>query len=170
MDEQFANNWEQIATTRVYAGAYHFFSFESSGSTQAENYIKTVGSLDGKMVPAVDVEYYGKITKKRIDVKKVREELRIMLTELEAEYHKKPVIYCTYKSYMDIIKGTFDDYDLWIRNVYLPPETILSKNWTLWQYSDKEVYYGYKGEEKYIDMNVFNGKIENFFVYNGISK
>ena len=37
----------------------HFFSFDSEGEQQAVNYIQTVGKLEGKMIPVVDVEYYG---------------------------------------------------------------------------------------------------------------
>ena len=31
-----------------------------------------------------------------------------------------------------------------------------------WQYCDKGELYGYKGEEKYIDLNVYNGTMEQF--------
>lgn len=36
-------------------------------------------------------------------------------------------------------------------------------NWTLWQYSNRHHLKGYKGTERYIDMNVFNGSADEFF-------
>ena len=39
------------------------------------------------------------------------------------------------------------------------------RQWTFWQYTDKEQLDGYSGEEKYIDMNVFNGTKEDFLNY-----
>lgn len=166
MDKNFENNWTKIAETDIYAGAYHFFSFESAGRTQADNYIKTVGSLEGKLVPAVDVEYYGNKSKESVNVDEIRKELKDLLVILEAEYEKKPVIYCTYKAYFDFIQGEFEEYDLWIRNVYFTPDVSLAKKWKFWQYTDKEMLNGYSGAEKYIDMNVFGGDKEEFLIYN----
>lgn len=168
VDKCFNDNWNNIEKTNVYAGAYHFFSFESAGKTQADNYINTVGSLEGKMVPAVDVEYYGNIKKEQLDIESIKTELRILLEELEKEYNKRPVIYCTYKAYDDFIKGSFDDYDLWMRNVYVTPDVTLRGKWSYWQYTDKAILSGYNGAEKYIDMNVFKGDLEQFKNYNGL--
>ena len=56
VDGCFAQNWENAQECGIPAGAYHFFSFDSPGEKQAENYMNTVGSLDGKMIPAIDVE------------------------------------------------------------------------------------------------------------------
>ena len=37
-DDRFAYNYEQARKTGLRVGAYHFFSFESSGASQAENF------------------------------------------------------------------------------------------------------------------------------------
>ena len=42
-DDRFAENWENAQTAGILSGAYHFFSYDSEGRTQAENFIKTVG-------------------------------------------------------------------------------------------------------------------------------
>ena len=46
---------------------------------------------------------------------------------------------------------------------YVDPN--FSYNWTFWQYSNRHVLKGYKGEERYIDMNVFAGKKDAFASY-----
>ena len=43
VDSRFAQNWENARECGLPAGAYHFFSFDSAGEMQAQNYINTVG-------------------------------------------------------------------------------------------------------------------------------
>lgn len=157
IDEKFAVNWQEAAETKMLVGAYHFFSFDSAGKTQAENYINTVGALDGKLIPVVDVEYYGNKEQNPPEKEQVIAELTDMLFLLEQEYGAKPMIYTTYKVYYKYLAGEFEEYPLWIRDVYLTPDITLHDKWTLWQYSDTAVLDGYSGVEKYIDRNVFMG-------------
>ena len=53
----------------------------------------------------------------------------------------------------------FEEYPLWIRDVYFTPDITIQDEWTLWQYSDTSILEGYSGSEKYIDVNVFNGDL-----------
>ena len=62
-----------------------------------------------------------------------------------------------------VLQETFDDYDLWIRDVYRKPDPTVK--WTFWQYSNRHVLSGYSGNERYIDMNVFCGSEEEFDKY-----
>ena len=164
VDEKFHTNWKDIEQTNLRYGAYHFFSFDSAGETQAQNYISTVGSLDGKLIPAVDVEYYGdkESRKNELDRKAIIKELGVLLRVLEEEYHTKPIIYTTYSAYHDFIEGAFDEYDLWIRNVYYTPDMGMKGHWLYWQYTDRAKFDAYTGEEQYIDMNVFAGSRTEF--------
>ena len=166
VDENFSDNWEHAMKTSMFIGAYHFFSFESDGRTQAEHYIQTVGDLEGKLVPVVDVEYYGNKKKQELDKNKIKQELTELLCTLESKYHKKPVIYTTYPAYHDFIRGSFDAYDLWIRNVYYSPNIDMKGKWIYWQYTDRAEFHAYEGNEKYIDLNVYAGSMEDFCAYN----
>lgn len=169
IDETFYQNWRDAARTDLYIGAYHFFSFESPGEAQAQHYISTVESLDGKLIPAVDVEYYGDTRKRKqeLDRAAIIKELDALLHALEKEYHCKPIIYTTYPAYHDFIKGSFDEYDLWIRNVYYTPDIDMKENWLYWQYTDRAELDAYTGTERYIDMNVFAGTRAAFLKYHG---
>ena len=102
-------------------------------------------------------EYYGNKIQNPPDKDDVYRELGKMLADLETQYQVKPIIYTTYKAYHDYIKGEFEEYPIWIRNVYYPPVMI---DWSFWQYTDKAVMEGYQGLEKYIDKNVFRGTLE----------
>ncbi len=160
MDETFAQNWKDASAQSMYVGAYHFFSFDSKGETQAQNYINTVGDLAGKLVPVVDVEYYGDKRKHPPKKEDVVRELNVMLEALESQYGCEPMIYTTYDVYYKYLRDAFPEYPLWIRSVYFSPNLGMKGKWTLWQYSDTDVLEGYKGEEKYIDRNVFDGTME----------
>lgn len=41
-DKYFQENWNGISRTRLYKGAYHYFTIGSSGKDQAMNFINTV--------------------------------------------------------------------------------------------------------------------------------
>ena len=155
-DPYFSHNWQGASKTNIKVGAYHFFSFESAGSTQAKNFIDTVGTADDMLPPAIDVEYYGIFTSaETIDVDAVRKELRIMVDILTDEYGVKPIIYVSESSYRTIVQGYFEDCGLWYRSVYsgIPVDV----DWVFWQYSNRHRLKGYDGKEVYIDMNVFSG-------------
>ncbi|SDA66049.1 lysozyme [Butyrivibrio sp. INlla18] len=164
VDEQFEKNWNEAQNTDLRIGAYHFFSLDSSGATQAENFCKTVTPVPGMLPPVVDVEPYGGYREPdMLDKDKMLAELGDFLDGVETCYSMKPVIYTT-EEWLPVIQERFADYDVWIRNVYGKPDP--SINWTFWQYSNRHVLSGYYGTERYIDMNVFYGDEETFSAYN----
>ena len=113
------------------------------------------------MLPSVvDVEPYSEY--KDISSENISE-LKNWLNITEENYGVKPIIFTTSKWYNKQIKDSFSDYGIWIRSVYSKPNKDV--NWTFWQYSDRMRLDGYDGEEKYIDMNVFNGSKEAFEKY-----
>ena len=160
IDECFYDNWKAAEKTELCIGAYHFFSFDSDGEKQAQLYIDTVGNLNGKIAPVVDVEFYGDKQSNPPEKDEVAGQLGKLLDTLEEYYQIKPVIYTTYAAYNSYIKGEFEDYPLWIRNVYYQPLWGTRGKWTFWQYTDTAVLEGYEGTEKYIDRNVFRGTKE----------
>lgn len=136
IDDRFEENWQAAEQTHLYLGAYHFFSFDSEGDRQAASYIDTVGNLDGKLAPVVDVEYYGNKKNNppaRADVVK---NLGALLDALEQHYQIKPIIYTTFTVYNEYIKGEFEEYPLWVRSIYCPPEVLFGNKWSFWQYMD----------------------------------
>ncbi len=160
LDECFYDNWRAAGKTELYIGAYHFFSFDSEGRKQAEFFIDTVGNLEGKLPPVIDVEFYGDKAYNPPEKEEVVTQLGEMLSALEEHYQVKPIIYTTYTVYNEYIRGEFQEYPLWIRNVYYPPDVTLRGEWSFWQYMDTAVLAGYAGTEKYIDLNVFRGAKE----------
>lgn len=162
VDKKFATNWEEASQTDIVIGAYHFFSFESSGLTQAENFIKTVPLTESTLPPVVDLEFYGKFSNEPPESATVRTELEKFINALEKHYGKKVIIYTTQSAYKLYIENFFNNNPLWIRSVYTRPNIPDNRQWTFWQYSDRGRLNGYEGVERFIDLNVFNGSREEF--------
>ena len=134
VDSRFAENWENARECGLPAGAYHFFSFDSAGEMQAQNYINTVGALEGKLIPAVDVEYYGNKKDNPPDKEDVVRELSAFIQALEKEYHVRPT--------------------RWVRSIYYPAIFEAGSSWIVWQYCDTAQLEGYEGGERFIDLDV----------------
>lgn len=165
VDSRFSENYAHALKTDIRVGAYHFFSYDSAGKTQAENFISHVKKAESMLPPVIDVEFYGDKEKSPPSRSDVQKELKIMLDMLEEYYQTKPVLYCTQKSYQMFISGDYQEYDIWIRDVLKKPLLNDGRQWTFWQYSEKGLLDGYQGEEKFIDLNVFNGTKEEFLNY-----
>ncbi len=164
VDPYFENNWQNAADTNLRIGAYHFFSFESSGEKQADLFCSTVTPVDNMLPPVIDVEFYGRFeSEKDLNVSEVKHELRVLVDLISAKYGMKPIIYASNESFEAIVKNDFDDCDLWFRSVYtsLPNEI----DAVFWQFSNRHRLDGYSGEEPFIDMNVFCGSSEEFDNY-----
>lgn len=165
VDKYFACNYENAQKTSLAVGAYHFFSYDSLGQTQAENFINTVEPFDGMLPPVIDLEFYGDKEKNPPERAEVEVQLKNLLDALEKHYGLKPIIYATEKSYELYLSNDYEEYDIWIRNVITDPELPDGRAWTFWQYTDRATLDGYNGEEKYIDLNVFFGTEEEFASY-----
>lgn len=166
-DEYFAENFKNSAETGIRIGAYHFFSFDSPGRTQADNYIRAVGKRENMLPPVIDVEYYNGNGKNPPDEDKARQNLHDLITALEEYYGMTPIIYSTEVVYNRYIRNHFSENDIWIRSILTKPHLSDGRNWTFWQYCNRGRLEGYDGIEKYIDLNVFNGSREEFENYSG---
>lgn len=160
VDSYFADNWEQAHGTDLLVGAYHFFSYDSAGDTQADNFISTVPALPDALPPVVDIEFYGDKEKNPPDRSEVALNLQTLLNRMEAHYGKKPIIYATMKSYRLYIEGAYEEYPIWIRDVISRPKLPDGREYLIWQYTNRGRLDGYQGDEPFIDINVFCGTRE----------
>ena len=150
-DKYFQKNWNNISETQLYKGAYHYFKITSSGKEQAMNYINTVPVEKGCLPPVVDIEESG------LNKIHFTKELRDFLDTVEERYQQKPIIYTVYPLYTEYIKGDFEEYPIWIRDIVKPAKLIDKRDWMFWQYSSRDRV---KGIDAYVDFNVFDGDIE----------
>ncbi|MCR5666430.1 MAG: glycosyl hydrolase family 25 [Eubacterium sp.] len=156
-DSRFSENWANAKEANLVAGAYHFFSYDSPGKTQAENFIETVGTdIKGRLLPAVDVELYADKEENHPDKEAVVTELSDFLNILEKTYGVKPIIYTHSSIYEEYFDEDFTEYRVWMASLYTPLFLNYNGDWDIWQYLNKGELEGYSGGEKYIDLDVLN--------------
>lgn len=152
-DRRFARNWDNAALAGVARGAYHFFTFCSSGRAQADNFIAAVGGKFGELPAAADVEFAGNCRRWE-SIERIREELRIFLDRIEAASGRRPVLYFTADAHDRILSGYFEDYPTWPRSVVFTPVDLRVGKWLFWQFADDGRVPGISTP---VDMNVFRG-------------
>lgn len=155
-DSQFGRNWEMGHAIGIPMGAYHFFSFETPGATQAENFLSTVGEMsDGDLVPAVDVEWYGDKNDNPPDAGTVRAELHAFVDAVEESCGVRPIIYTESGIYNEYLAGEFDEYRIWAASLYQPAFMSWgSREWAIWQYSNRGRIDGVGNMEGHVDLDV----------------
>lgn len=158
-DERFAENWTAAQQAGIFTGAYHFFSFDSAGDTQADNFISVVPRVENTLPPVIDLEFYGDKADNPPPVSEVSEKLDALIGRLTAYYGVAPVIYTTEACRKRYLKGAYGNCPLWIRSVFAEPE---AENWCFWQYNSRGRLEGYDGEEQLIDLNVYHGSRAEF--------
>ncbi len=165
VDDKFAYNFIEAQKCDIAVGAYHFFSFDSTGEAQAQNFINTVEPFKGMLPPVIDIEFYGVYAYTPKEKEAVKAQLDDMISAIEEHYGLLPIIYSTEEAYDYYLAEDYTEYDIWIRNVMKKPTVKDGRKWTFWQYTNREKLSGYSGEEKFIDMNVFFGTREEFEEY-----
>jgi len=163
VDSRFEENLAAVQESSLRPGFYHFFSYDSLGSSQAEHFIQNVPVLDNMLPTVIDVEFYGDYFASPAPAETAVPELRAMADALREHYGVSPILYCTQRAWRLYIRDNFDDCDLWIRDVYLWPRP--GQNWVFWQFTDRARLDGYDGDEPCIDVNVFHGTEDEFTRY-----
>ncbi len=109
VDPTFRQNWANAQAAGVLVGAYHFFSYDSPGEMQAENFIAQVPVVVGTLPPVVDIEFYGDKVKNPPSKEETMAILMPLLAMLEDHYGVKPILYATYRSYKRYLEGELEE-------------------------------------------------------------
>lgn len=174
-DPTFDDNWLGAKSAGLLRGAYHFFRCNVDAKKQADyfiDYVKTVND-NGELPPVLDLETNDGVTKE-----KIVPAAKIWLDRVEAAFGKKPIIYSGQYFLQDFLiqpgggpPPWAKDYPLWLAqypNQYVDgAKPFLPRGWfawTIWQYSDKGVVNGINAA---VDMNVFNGTLEELYKFAG---
>lgn len=150
-DINFKENFENARKHGFLRGAYHYFSTHSTGSAQAQMFIKTAKLEKGDLPPMIDIE------EKPKDKIKFIQELKIFISKIEEHYGVKPILY-TYRKYKTryLTDQFFSRYPSWVAHYYID-SLGADVEWLIWQCSDiGEV----PGITENVDINIFNGSLE----------
>ncbi|MFX3635165.1 MAG: GH25 family lysozyme [Candidatus Pristimantibacillus sp.] len=156
IDRYFKDNWKDAKNTRLLVGAYHFFTTQSTGEQQGDHFIEVVPYEQSNLPPVIDIEI-------ALDhnVQEIQNELIVLSDKMEHYYKLRPILYVTYATFNKYIVNSpeFDDHDIWIRDIVKRPTLKSDRDWLLWQYINRGRVAGI---DAYVDINVFNGNLEQF--------
>lgn len=153
-DECFKKSWNETAECEILTGAYHSFSLNTDGEKQAEYFCNAMGkSISGRLVPAVELDLYGLYTIFPADEERIVRELSSFCSYIEEAYGVKPLIMCSNRCYKKYVKDSFDEYPLWIKDVYSKPDKAIK--WDFWCYNNRVRLKGYENSKEYFSMFVY---------------
>jgi lysozyme len=151
-DRRFERNWAEAGRVGIPRGAYHFFTFCTSGGDQAEHFLRVAPPSADALPPAVDVEFGGNCTSWS-DLGQIRRELTRFLERLERAWGVQSVLYATSEGHEKIVRHVRGDRPLWIRNIFREPADDAYGGWQIWQYSGNSRLPGITG---LVDLNVLH--------------
>lgn len=171
-DENFDVNWEDSAETSLPTGALHIFDPNIDGKEQAEHFINVVGSIDGRLLPAVEVKLDGFYKIIPVDYDEVTQKLVDYITVIKKHYGVSPIICCNSRTYEKIIcnpnlfsrdsSENFKGCPIWYESLYSKPDENI--DWNFWSYTNR-VKFSYYESNDYLTMTVFKGSKEDFQKY-----
>ena len=146
-DKRFDEFWEKAGASPIRRGAYHFFRTSIDPSKQADNFIKTVGTLrHNDLPPVLDLE----VMHKGCTRKELNDKALTCLKKVEKHYGRKPVVYTPDSYARDILsKEIKEGYTIWVAHYGVDAPDY--NDWKLWQFTDKAVVHGIKGK---VDLSV----------------
>ncbi len=177
-DQSFQHNWAGAKAAGLLRGAYHFYDMRSGSDTpkrQAEYFANLLADDPGELLPAMDFECPGvagypdypehdqsdKIVRQFSEkVKQILGVYPILYTNLAGIMHLDPLT--------ELVKSL----ELWIAWYNLKshhPKYGVWSDWRIWQYKSTGDGIAFGVESKGLDMNAFNGTVEDLYDYaNGL--
>lgn len=149
-DKHFKEFWSSAKIHQKIRGAYHFYRADEDPVVQANNFLDNVKLESGDLPPILDIE---KIPRRKTKEHLI-EDLKVWCDIVEQAYGKKPIIYTYYFYYRDYLKGSFDDYSIWLANYNDVPVPSPDDDWQFWQFTEKGIVNGVNTK---VDLNIYNG-------------
>ena len=150
IDPRFHENAQGATSSGVEWGAYHFFSFCSSGVSQARLFLRVLPTVGWRLPPAVDLELAGNCDRRPSEAW-VRDNLMIFLDQVEEASESETVLYLR-EDFVSLYPFAGDlDRPRWVvRFLRRPPGS-----WRFWQVGGYAQVEGISGR---VDLDV--GRLE----------
>lgn len=177
-DPQFTANWQKAKDAGLLRGAYHYLDYTKPGVDQANYFADLLKNDPGELPPVVDYEQARTDNNPSAALGFLKDFLDQMIkrTELyEDALIKRPMIYSGpgfWASYGDQTNPEYwIQFPLWNAHWTTSGTPQLSPPWTMWtfwQFSSKGPGEAYGSESLAIDMNRFNGTLNELMEFAGI--
>ncbi|WP_415919796.1 GH25 family lysozyme [Tateyamaria sp. SN6-1] len=157
LDPKFKDHWRGADRAGIARGAYHFYYFCTAPEVQAAWFIRNVPRTRGSLPPVLDMEWnpFSPTCQRRPDAATIRAEMLAWLTQVEAHFGQRPLIYTTPGFYKDAELNRLQGYEFWLRTTAkTPAQAYPGQPWRFWQYTATGTLPGTPGD---IDINAFNG-------------
>ncbi|MEO5805412.1 GH25 family lysozyme [Devosia sp.] len=157
IDPNFYNNWNRAREAGMPRGAYHFMTWCSLASEQADWFIKMVPNDPDALPPVLDLEWNNDSSCKTHPTREnALEKVRYMLAAMEAHTGKLPIIYTDMTFHRDVLEGEHFPNAFWLRSTAAEPHHKYTNRpgWTFWQWTQTGVVRGVRPE---VDRNAFYG-------------
>jgi lysozyme len=175
IDSDFEYNWKAAKAAGLLRGGYHFLRWDLSGLLQARIFCDILDDDPGELPPCADFEAPNKGSLYPSNAL-----LEQFLVEVETLTDKKPMLYTSpgywnihgRNKYTKMFDSKWAYYHLWIAHymkAYTPgvskpselePWKSNNKTWKFWQYTNMGDGLAYGAESKTIDLNLFNGTLD----------
>ncbi len=150
IDTRYKEYKRRLNEKGIPTGAYHFFSYTSTGIEQAKHFLKFANLKIGDLPPVLDAEFTSGMPRKE----KVQQESLAFIQYVEKKIGVQPIIYCECDYFNEYLNGKLNGRKtLWISDFWRKPTC----DYTFWQKTDKFKHPAFKGT---VDYNVFNGSLE----------
>ena len=158
-NKYFVNDYNNARNHGIRCGAYHFFSTRTSGTQQANYFIKNTLFRPGDLPPVLDVEPSAALIKEMGGTEVLLNRIRVWMKAVENHLGVKPILYVSQNfinKYLADANDIKEEYQVWIaRYGEYKPDVKLA----IWQLSPDGHVNGIHGE---VDINIFNGYRDRF--------
>ena len=177
-DPQFLANWQKAKEAGLLRGAYHYLDYTKPGLDQANYFADLLKNDPGELPPTIDYELRRTDNNPSAALGFLRDCLDQLIkrTELFADAAvKKPMIYTGPAFWTEYGDQTKSDYwiqfPLWIAHWITSSAPIVPPPWTMWQFwqfTSKGPGEAFGSESLTMDMNRFNGTLNELMEFTGI--
>lgn len=179
-DHVFDTSWTLAYNAGLLRGAYHFYSKAYPPEAQAKFFCDVIRTLPGELPPVLDYEPAGASKDDMVDI-------MAFMVEVERSAGKRPIFYSNPNNVKNILEVKVGEpltkYPLWIaqyptqRDGETPEQAALRfghpyitpwEQYHFWQYSSHGDGKKYGAESGNIDLNYWNGTMDELNLFCGI--
>lgn len=159
-DQRFGENWQKAREAGLLRGAYHYLDYTKPALDQAKYFCNLLKEDPGELPAVVDFEQ----ARDDSNINMPKSFLRQFVEHLQSN-GQMPIIYTSpafWKTYGDSSTYWYQ-FPLWIANYTLSAAPIVPPpwlSWEFWQFSKKGPGQLFGSEALDIDVNRFNGSLE----------